>query len=303
MTAPVDTSPPRILLAEDSRSIATHIARILQGVDYRVSVCPDGQAAWERLALDDGFDAIILDLEMPRLGGMDTLRRIKATPRLAHIPVVMQTAHDDSARVQEGLSLGAYYYLTKPFVADVLISVVAAAVHQRREYRQLRQRMLQAEGIYAYLENASLCFRSLDDAQVLAQTLALACPDPVRAISGLQELLVNAVEHGNLGVGYAEKSELVRAGRWQEEVAARLQRPEFRDKRVHVRLERIAGGLVIRIRDEGPGFDWREYLDFKAERAFDNHGRGIALARALSFQDLRYEGTGNTVVVTLRDQS
>jgi hypothetical protein len=53
------------------------------------------------------------------------------------------------------------------------------------------------------------------------------------------------------------------------------------------------------IQDEGDGFDWQKYLDFDPERAFDPHGRGIAMARMMSFDALEYQGKGNTVVLKI----
>jgi hypothetical protein len=58
--------------------------------------------------------------------------------------------------------------------------------------------------------------------------------------------------------------------------------------------------VQIRIRDQGQGFDWTPYLDFDPERAFDPHGRGIAMARLSSFDDLEYLGDGNEVLATVK---
>ena len=51
--------------------------------------------------------------------------------------------------------------------------------------------------------------------------------------------------------------------------------------------------------DEGDGFDWEKYLSFDAERAFDTHGRGIAMASKLSFSSIEYHGKGNELTATI----
>ena len=56
---------------------------------------------------------------------------------------------------------------------------------------------------------------------------------------------------------------------------------------------------VFEIADDGPGFDWRRFLDFDPERAFAPNGRGIALSRQLSFSSLTYIPPGNVVIVTV----
>jgi len=53
------------------------------------------------------------------------------------------------------------------------------------------------------------------------------------------------------------------------------------------------------VRDEGNGFDWKRFIDIEPSRAFDNHGRGIVIARTLSFDSLEYRGCGNEVVAQI----
>jgi hypothetical protein len=71
-------------------------------------------------------------------------------------------------------------------------------------------------------------------------------------------------------------------------------------KLVEVSFERQTDLLVFTIRDQGQGFDWSRFLDFDPERVFDPNGRGIAMARSISFDSLEYQGNGNIVVVTVK---
>ena len=149
------------------------------------------------------------------------------------------------------------------------------------------------------LEEGLFRFRDLDQARLLASFLARACPEPARTVTGLQELLANAVEHGNLGLSYGDKSALLKEGTWDQEIQRRLDLPEYRGRSAQVRFIREADRLSFTLQDQGAGFDWRGYLDFAPERAFDLHGRGIALARRMSFDSLEYQGNGNTVVASV----
>jgi CheY-like chemotaxis protein len=291
---------PKILLVEDSNSVAQHIKRILSTRSYQVTHAVDGQAGWEVLqAGPTEFEAIVLDREMPRMNGLELLKLIKATPGLRHVPVVMATTLADKKSVLEGLAEGAYYYLAKPFQAEVLLSVVMAACDHFREYRMLQTSIDQAERPFELLDDAAFRFRSLEDGRLLSKSLARVCPEPERAVVGLQELLVNAVEHGNLGIGYKDKSELTMNGVWAEEVTRRLDSPQFRDRYVVVQFARQVDRLLFTITDQGNGFDWEKYLDFDAERAFDSHGRGIAIGSKMSFDAIQYQGRGNSVVATI----
>lgn len=291
---------PRILLAEDEEIISIIIQDLLGDAGMQVDVCANGLEAWERLqAGPKAYDAILLDREMPEVDGMELLRRIKKNPLLATIPVIMETAQGDEASIREGLDEGAYYYLTKPFQPSVLLAVVNAALEQNREHQEMVDSVRRVERPLALMCSGSFRFFDLEEGRLLANYLAIACPDPERTIQGLQELLINAVEHGNLGITYEVKSELVRDGRWQDEIRRRLALPENRDRFVEVKFLRERRALKFVITDQGEGFDWHEYLEFSPERAFDLHGRGIAMAGKLSFDALEYQGTGNTVVATV----
>ena len=105
---------------------------------------------------------------------------------------------------------------------------------------------------------------------------------------GLTELLVNAVEHGNLEISYDEKTELTRERALQREISRRLALPAYRDRVAAVRFERSGGRVQVEICDQGPGFDPEPYLTIDPRRVFDSHGRGIAIAKLLSFDRLEY---------------
>ena len=153
------------------------------------------------------------------------------------------------------------------------------------------------------MDRCHFSFRGIDEASILAAFIAQACPQQEAAALTLSELLVNAVEHGNLGISYAEKSVLRREERWNEEVEARLMAPSNIAKRVRVDISRDREGLSIRIEDEGIGFDWERYLEFDPARAFDPNGRGIALARMSGAATVEYVGCGNTVLLRIRNLS
>jgi anti-sigma regulatory factor (Ser/Thr protein kinase) len=116
----------------------------------------------------------------------------------------------------------------------------------------------------------------------------------------ITELITNAIEHGNLGITYDEKTEFVAKGTWSAEVDRRLALPQHQKKMVSLTFSKSAHGVTVLIEDEGPGFDYSRYVRFDESRAFDNHGRGIAIAGSLL--DLQFLGRGNRVLVTIREE-
>jgi len=290
------TDSARILLVDDEPLNLEILAVHLDSPAYTTASAENGLEAWKMLDADpDGFDAVLLDRMMPVMNGMELLEKMRADPRFVSLPVVMQTAAAGKEQVAEGLRQGAYYYLTKPFEREVLLAIVEAALEHRRNRLALADDRLDPGSL---IEGA-FRFRTLGEARRLASLLARACPSPDQTVLGLTELMVNAVEHGNLGITYREKSALNEKGTWRDEVERRLALPENARRFATVSMRRLADAITFTIVDQGGGFDWPSYLEMSPDRAFDSHGRGIAMSRMLSFAAVEYSGNGNTVCATV----
>lgn len=298
-----DSPCQHLLVVDDEPFNLEIIGEYFENSGFTLDTAENGEAAWSLLDGGRAYGAILLDRMMPVLDGMSLLRRIKADPRFRHVPVIMQTAAGNPEQVREGLSAGAYYYLVKPYERESLLSIVKGALADAAARGDLRRKLAENASALQLMVGGTFSLRSVEEAGILAAFLAQACPVPETAALTLSELLINAVEHGNLGITYAEKSQLRREERWNEEVATRLKMPDNADKRVHVTLERRAEELSVRIVDEGPGFDWQHYLEFDPTRAFDLNGRGIALAHMSGAASIEYRGNGNTVVLRIHNNS
>lgn len=113
----------RILLAEDERSLSRAVVALLERNNYAVDAVFDGVDALEYLAAGN-YDALILDIMMPRLDGLSVLRRIRAGGN--PIPVLMLTAKSEIDDKVAGLDAGANDYLTKPFSTRELLARLRA---------------------------------------------------------------------------------------------------------------------------------------------------------------------------------
>lgn len=292
---------PTLLVVDDNPADRDLLTEYLGRAGYRVELARDGVEAWEFLARE-AVDVILLDEVMPRMTGMELLRKLKQHPRLALVPVIFQSASNDRQLILDGIRAGAYYWLTKPFDGDMLLSIVEAASEDRSRYKELLEEVRKGIEGMALLQSATFAFRTIDEAHDLGTMLANACPDPSKAVIGLTELLVNAVEHGNLGISYIEKSQL-HPDELLAEIGRRMSLEEYRGKSAEVQFERTGHALRFTISDQGNGFDWRPYLQIDPQRAFDTHGRGIAVANLLSFDTLEYLEKGNVVLASVRTQS
>lgn len=292
----------RQLLVVDDEVINLQIIReYLEDSGHQLELVTSAERAWECLTTDGRtFDLVILDRMMPGMNGIELLRQMKGDARFASIPVIMQTAATAPDQVREGIEAGAYYYLAKPYEPETLLAIVRAALVDVGVRESSRQQTLAHVKAMELLDQAEFRFRTLEQVGPLIQVLTSLCAEPETVASGLSELLLNAIEHGNLGISYADKKRLRLENTWDAEVARRMVLPEYAQRSARVRVARRPDHLEFTIIDEGGGFDWRRYLDFEPERATDPNGRGIAMARLMSFATLEYRGNGNTVVATVR---
>jgi two-component system alkaline phosphatase synthesis response regulator PhoP len=119
----------RILVVEDDRDIAELIAHALAKAGYdahKVTSGPDALAS-ARAAVPD---AIVLDLMLPGLDGLDVCRALRADPDTASVPIIMLTARAEEAERVAGLELGADDYVTKPFSPKELVARVGALLRR-----------------------------------------------------------------------------------------------------------------------------------------------------------------------------
>ncbi|MBF0140751.1 MAG: response regulator [Magnetococcales bacterium] len=284
----------RVLIIDDSPISILPLADFLSK-SYNVFLMTSGIDALEFLK-STKVDIIILDVVMPDMDGYETCVKMKENQDLDHIPIIFITVRASPDDVVRGLQCGANYYLEKPYNKDIVLAVIKSAINRSLLRKRLLKNVKDTVGTFGLINEGCFSFRTLDEAHHLAVLLASACPDPGNQALGLKELFVNAVEHGNLGITYGEKTALLRRNLWRIEVKKRLDLPENKNKLSSVRLERKEDEIVFIITDQGSGFDWRpfEYLD--AQRAFHTHGRGIAMAKALYFDEIVYRGCGNEVM-------
>lgn len=272
----------------------------LQGSGLALKCFPDGEAALDYLRGGGIADLVLLDRMMPEMDGLSFLRAFKALEQHAATPVIMQSAAAGMDDVSEGILTGAYYYLTKPFTRDLLRAIVFRALGDRSLRGDLDRTTKELSVITNCLEEMRLSFRDLDEVRSVSLFVANLYPQPDEAIVGVTEMMLNAVEHGNLGITYAEKCELVRRGDWLREIGRRLALPENGARKGRLCIRRDSHEVVLTIEDDGPGFNWTQYLAFDPRRARDTNGRGIAMARLVSFDDVTYIPPGNKVVCRKR---
>ena len=139
-----------ILLVEDNRSLSEMVGEYLESRGFGVDYAGDGVDGY-RLAAENSYDVVVLDLMLPRLDGLELCRRLRNEAKKA-TPVLMLTARDTLSDKVNGLDAGADDYLVKPFAIQELEARVRALI--RRERRQVSAEVLKVGDLV--LDTASL---------------------------------------------------------------------------------------------------------------------------------------------------
>lgn len=139
--------PKRLLAVDDSPTYLNELSSLLRTEGYEVVQASSGEEAIELLAVQS-IDCVLLDLVMPGLGGRETCRRIKSTPPLRDVPLIMLTALDDRDAMIDGLLAGADDYVSKSSDLQVLKARVRAQIRRKQfedEHRRMREDLLRSE--------------------------------------------------------------------------------------------------------------------------------------------------------------
>ncbi|CAK0744099.1 two-component system, chemotaxis family, chemotaxis protein CheY [Azospirillaceae bacterium] len=116
-------SKKRILSVDDSASVRQMVTFTLESAGYEVFAATDGMDALERLKTTE-VDLVITDLNMPRLTGIELIKKLRAMPAFKFMPVVMLTTESEEGMKAQGRAAGATGWIVKPFKQDQLLAVV-----------------------------------------------------------------------------------------------------------------------------------------------------------------------------------
>jgi len=113
----------KILSVDDSPSVRKLVEFTLKSKGFQVASAQDGVAALEIMA-NEKFDAIVLDINMPRMNGLEFLEKVKSNDVYASIPVIMLTTEGQEEDQDKAMDLGAIAYIVKPFKPSLLLRIV-----------------------------------------------------------------------------------------------------------------------------------------------------------------------------------
>ena len=182
-----DRGRPRILLVDDEAALARIIARKLTMVGFDVTTATDGRMA-EGLLADVRFEAIVSDIDMPRMSGIELLKAVRQ--RDLDVPVVLMTGNPNLATAMDAVAHGALQYVVKPVDLEELLKLVRRAVRLNRMAQLKREALaLHREGGFGVADRTALeasFERALDTLFMAYQPIVRASD---RSLFGYEALL------------------------------------------------------------------------------------------------------------------
>jgi len=300
------TPPPRaietstILVVDDSRVSRRLVGGVLEKEPgLRVTYACDATEALAAIA-ESRPAAVVTDLEMPGMSGLDLVRAIRAD--YPGLPVILMTGGGSEETAVEALRAGAASYVTKQTLAQSLVGTVeqilGAARCDRRQQRLLGS-LTHVECRLALENEPALVPPLVEYLQGHVAQLGVCGPsDRVRVGVALEEALLNGLYHGNLELSSDLRQD--GSGAFERLAAVRRFQPAYAARRLHVSVKVTAAEAVFVIRDEGPGFDVSKVPDPTDPANLEMaSGRGLLLIRAF-MDEVWHNPAGNEITMVKR---
>jgi CheY-like chemotaxis protein len=294
---------PKLLLIDDGSSNIDLLSQILHEQGYELQRTHQAQEAFELLNRDpDEYSAVISAFEASHQAGFNLVDQLKKSQTLCTLPIIMQTESPQGDALQKfdrETVPGVQYYLTTPLDKRFVINVVNTAIESQKRRHHIQSILSPENHLLRSMSVVRFNFSNLEDCQNISNLVAGAFPSPKTAVLGISELMINAIEHGNLGITYEEKTLLSNPREWTDEIEKRLLLAENKNKYATLDFRLNSEKVWVTITDQGEGFNHEQYQNFDLSRYLDCHGRGIAVARSIGFDDVEYLNDGRTVIGTV----
>ena len=292
------TRKMKVLIVEDDEPSRQFMTTLVREEGYDVMEAANGAEGLKRF---ESFqpDLVFSDISMPIMDGLEMLEKIRR--QSFNTIVVMTTAFGTAEYTLKALRLHANDFLVKPVLPQDVIAnlkkyedVLATRSVEREVFGMILHRELTLQ-----LGNLPGIVSKVVDRLMQETECRIPAAERLSIHLGLLEIIMNAIEHGNLGITYSEKSQALEgeSDDWKNLVTRRMSESPYKDRSVLIQFQMDGECCEWTITDEGEGFDWLSVPDPNdPENLLAANGRGIMLAR-LSFDDLTYLGNGNQVVV------
>lgn len=283
----------KILIVDDNIDLLDYLKDFFMIYNYDVILAETGAEGIDKFR-EFMPDIVISDMRLPDKNGNIVVKEIKEIDR--DVPIIIITGYSDHQLILSAMKNGAVDLLKKPFKPNDLKYLINKIETLFRKIKvKLSASFVQWEKRHIIIRNDIHIIRSVVD--FIFSNIDYISEDVSFMKIGLQEVLINAIEHGNLDITNKEKQELLDRGDYNRILNERMQQPEYRDKFVDINIFSTPEYLKITIQDMGKGFDLSSIPDPEnPENFLKESGKGILMA-IHAFDRVEYNDLGNCVTM------
>jgi FixJ family two-component response regulator len=303
----MEQSQKHIALVDDEKEIVETLRRQLEHFGFKCSSFFNANSALEAILSDNTLDILITDVRMPGMSGLELVKCVREVN--SEIPIVILTGFGDMQLTLDALRSGATDYLSKPYDVMILKKSIDRIIKQK--FRSLKY----LETI-KYLTKSNIHYSvKSEDVDVVSISSHIAdflhglgyynLTEKLNFGLALTEALINSNDHGNLELNSSLKeSEFEGEDEYTKFKMERLSIPKYAERTLEIDLVVSSEDAVIKITDEGNGFETSEHTEVDPLDAFineNNHGRGIILMQ-LYVDKISYNDKGNEITLIIKKQ-
>lgn len=299
-----NSTAPNVLIIDDDFAVLNMVADALAHHGMSVHPFSEGAAAMAMLERPEGpaMDLVLSDINMDGMDGFDVIHRVKAIN--PNLPVVLMTGQASLDYAIRAMRMGASNLFQKPLTIRELVNSV---FHLVSVHRELRMAEAGLRGLVQ--ETRHFSFRS-DELDIPSMVMHLtdrlvpmgfAEPGNLDVLAmAYHEALVNALEHGNLGMDSSLKGDFITGhDQYASLLHSRLEDPAYASKRIEVMVSTTPEVYEVTITDDGPGFDVRKVAHISEHTLAKQCGRGLAMIRMV-MDEVVHNEKGNEIQLVLR---
>jgi len=286
---------PRILIADDQDSLRKLLAKYMLKAGLEPIEAENGKRAIELYRLMRP-SVVLSDIMMPEMDGLSLLKEIKKIDKQAS--VILMTGYGSEEILLESLRSGAANYFKKPFNFQEITEVIKHIIKYRADLDSTQYYspfIIEEKKKFVFTTEEADIFPIVNQ---IAINLAMLVPaaEILNLKIGMEEILKNAIEHGNLNISTEEKNQALEQGVFGKLINSRLQQNGNSLKKIFITAELDQEVFSVTIRDQGKGFNWKPLPQPTAESLLSFSGRGILLTR-IYFDEVFYNERGNEVTL------
>jgi DNA-binding response OmpR family regulator len=288
-------SKPRVLIVDDEVILRNLLVRYMSKEGFEPIEAADGESAVELYRITKPA-CVVSDVVMPKMDGIDLLTKIRKIDPQAVI--ILMTGFGNEDVLLHALRGGAANFFKKPFNFQELLDCIKSIIKHKAEIDEANffsDALVEETKVFEIETRKANIFPVINQISIHLRNI-FPESEIINLKIGIEEMLANAVEHGNLRITYEEKNRAIEQGKLGLLIQERIKENNNGLKKIFVQSRLTQNNLKVVVTDEGEGFDWHVIPDPREANFLAYNGRGIFLTK-IFYDSVIFNTKGNEVTI------